>query len=389
MIDDFTYARTPEIIFGAGTISQLPGLVLRHGQSVLAVTGERSYEGPQWEGFTEALDRHEVRWEHVSITGEPSPEMIDHAVVECTGRDIDVVVAWGGGSVIDAGKAISAMLRAEGSVIEYLEGVGEKTPTGVKVPFIAVPTTAGTGSEATKNAVISQTGPNGFKKSLRHDNYVPDVALIDPELAMRCRRIVTASCGLDAITQLLESLVSTKASPMTDALAWSGLERAARSFVRAFCDGRRDIVARSDMAYAALLSGITLANAGLGVVHGIAGPFGARHDIAHGMICGMLLGPATRTTINLLRESEDGASTLEKYAAVGRLFSGETGSVEAGCESLVSMLEAWTALARIPSLTRLGIKEEDLPPIADAAGNKNNPAKLDTAQRLALLAARL
>ena len=389
MIVPFTFARTPEVVFGAGTIAQLPELVLRCGQSALLVTGQRSFDGPAWETFLAVLARHEVRWEHVTIPGEPTPEVIDRAVLESAGRDIDVAVAWGGGSVVDAGKAISAMLCAEGSVADYLEGVGEKKPSGAKVPFIAVPTTAGTGSEATKNAVISQPGPGGFKKSLRHDNYVPDVALIDPELAMGCRRIVTAACGLDAITQLLESFVSTKASPLTDVLAWSGLEQAARSFVPACCDGRRDLAARTGMAQAALHSGITLANAGLGVVHGIAGPFGACHDIPHGMVCGMLLGPATRRTIEALRMSDKGASALEKYGAVGNLLAGENGSVEAGCESLVCMLEAWTAMAHIPTLTRLGITADDLPAIAEASDNKNNPAPLDAQQRLALLTERL
>ena len=191
-----------------------------------------------------------------------------------TDRGIDVVLSTGGGSVIDAGKAVSAMLRVEGSVAEYLEDVGTRKHPGTKVPFVAVPTTAGTGCEATRNAVLSRVGPDGFKKSLRHDNFLPDAAVVDPVLTLSCPPDITAACGLDALTQLLESFVSTKASVLTDVLALSGLEHIGNSLVPACTNSGQDIDMRANLSYAALMSGITLTSAGLGTVHGFASSIG-------------------------------------------------------------------------------------------------------------------
>jgi len=210
------------------------------------------------------------------VSGEPSPEVVDRIAASL---EADVVVAIGGGSAIDAGKAVAAMAEEGGSIVDYLEEVGTKPPTGRRRFLVAVPTTAGTGSEATANAVISRVGASGFKKSLRHEGYIPDIALIDPELALDCPPAVTAASGLDAITQLLEGFVSTGGNPLTDALGRSGLATAGRSFSRAVHEG--DLIARSAMAYAAYLSGVILAIAGLGIVHGIASPLGGAYPVPH------------------------------------------------------------------------------------------------------------
>lgn len=204
-------------------------------------------------------------------------------------------MAIGGGSVIDCGKAVAAMLVEDGSVQDYLEGVGTRKPSGAKIPFIAVPTTAGTGSEATKNAVVCDR-KEGYKKSLRHDAYMPDVAVIDPELTMTAPRPVTIACGLDAVSQLIESYTSTKANVFTDSLALTALSHASESLLPHCLDQGNDISLRGKMSYAALISGITLSHAGLGAVHGMAGPLGGLFPVPHGVTCGKLLFPKASTT---------------------------------------------------------------------------------------------
>ncbi len=235
-----------------------------------------------------------------------------------------MVIAIGGGSVMDAGKAISAMVLQNDSVMAYLEGVGEgKQHNGLKVPMIAVATTSGTGSEATKNAVLSQVGENGFKKSLRHDNFVPNVAILDPELMVTCPQSVTVASGLDALTQLLGAYVSTKATPLTDALALSGIEHFKEGFM-GVCSGlSKDTQMRGHMAYASLMSGIVLANAGLGIVHGFASSVGGYFDIPHGVVCGTLLGEAVKLNIQLMNQDKDRYNeALKKYAKVGSILTG-------------------------------------------------------------------
>jgi alcohol dehydrogenase class IV len=276
----------------------------------------------------------------------------------------------------------------EGSVADYLEGVGTRQPGPDKVPFIAVPTTAGTGAEATKNAVLSRTGVGGFKKSLRHDAYVPDVAIIDPGLALGCPKQVTAASGLDALTQLLESYVSTRATPYTDALAITGLEHLGRSFVRAVERGESDIDARSGMAFAAYLSGICLANAGLGTVHGMAGPAGALSEVPHGVFCGTVLAPALDATISSLTRRRDALGALGKYAAAARALTGRTGgSLEDQLSALVTRVNDYLSVADLPPLRSYGITGEVAEQIAVAGNNKNNPYQFTADERLALLRA--
>ncbi len=393
MISPFVFSSLPRIVFGAGAIQEAPRLVADFGTEVLLVTGASAVrKSGRWDALLTGLEAAGIGHRHVSMHGEPSPEQIDTILGLMRNQEIDVVLAWGGGSVLDAGKAISAMLPLEGSVFDYLEDVGTgATHPGDKTPFIAVPTTAGTGSEATKNAVLSRVGPQGFKKSLRHDRFMPDVALIDPELALTCPPPVTAACGLDALTQLLEAFVSTKASPLTDALARSGLAAVRDNLTRAFRDGAQDVAARGGMAYAALLSGVTLANAGLGLVHGLAGPLGGFFPVPHGVACGTLLAPANAATIRRLRETAGPAHpALAKFAEAGRLLAGrdERDSARAA-DLLVETLAAWTEELQVPRLSAYGITAADLPRLAAAGDNKNNPVALSAEERQAVLAARL
>lgn len=387
---NFSFSNTPSIFFGMGTVDLLPKKILEFGNRCILVTGISSLKSSgRWEKIRKMLEESQIVYDLVTISGEPSPEAVDAVVIEHRSKEIDVVVAIGGGSVIDAGKAISAMLPLGDSVVDYLEGVGTKQHNGKKVPFIAVPTTGGTGSEATKNAVLSRSGKDGFKRSLRHDNFIPNIAIIDPMLAVGTPFDITAATGLDALTQLLEAYVSTAASPITDALAFSGLEKIKHSFIP-LCTGIGDEPKhRAGMAYAALLSGISLANAGLGVVHGIAPALGSLYGVPHGVACGTILAASVKVTIQKLLSIGDDAS-LRKFARVGALFTGcDVRETSRACEQLVMLLEEWVELLKMPRLSKFGITARDVDEIAAQSGNKNNPTVLTKEEIREILLQRL
>jgi alcohol dehydrogenase class IV len=387
----FSLARIPELIFGAGKISLLPGIVGRYGKNLLIVTGQRSFlETVQADSLFVNLKQQGFLFSIYIINHEPSPADIDLAVEQFKESKPDVVVAIGGGSVIDAGKAISAMLVSSEMITNYLEVVGTLTPPGLKIPFIAVPTTSGTGSEATKNAVITSIGANGFKSSLRHANYIPDLALIDPELQLNCPVRQTACSGMDAFTQLLESYLSTEASPMTDTLALDGINQICQSLVHLVREDPNDIRCRSKMAYAAWLSGITIANAGLGTVHGFASSIGSRFAIPHGVVCGTLMAETNRITLQKLSSSGDEKYFLNKYATVGRiLLAKKHGSDAYFADSLIDSLIQITIDLDIPKLSEFGISRTDLHQIAGQTSNKNNPVKLLSSELEEILINRL
>ena len=238
MIPSFSFARIPNIIFGAGKLNELYDIIPKFGRNILFVIGENSLKkSDKWEEITSNLESKSFNYSLISISNEPAPTIIDEVATKFRKKNVELVVSIGGGSVTDAGKAISAMIPKEDSIKNYLEGVGSKTHDGKKIPYIAIPTTSGTGSEATKNAVISEIGPKGFKKSLRHDNLIPNVALIDPELMIPCPSSISAACGMDAFTQLLEAYVSPRGSPMTDALAFSGMKYINKNLLSACSSG--------------------------------------------------------------------------------------------------------------------------------------------------------
>jgi len=254
----------PAIVFGDGTRRRLPELAQPFGSRVLLVTGAASFRhSPHRQELLDGLQARGLAHGHLAVSGEPSPQLVDDAARQFRGASIDVVIGIGGGSVLDAAKAIAGLLRVDHSVMDFLEGVGPELPyPGPSVPFIAVPTTAGTGSEATKNAVLSVQGEGGFKKSFRHEMLAPRYAVLDPELLAGCSAPLIAADGMDALTQLLESYVSLKANPFTDALVMSGI-RAVRDSLLPWHHGQGDLAAhRANMTYAALLSGITLAQVG-------------------------------------------------------------------------------------------------------------------------------
>jgi alcohol dehydrogenase class IV len=380
VIATFSFSKIPHIYFGTGTFDRTGSLAQQFGNKTLIVTGSSSF---QKSGKQDLLHRDltekKITYASVPVAHEPSPELIDRIVAEFRSQDINVVIAVGGGSVLDTGKAISAMLVTEGSVTDYLEGVGSKTPPGEKIPFIAIPTTAGTGSETTKNAVISQVGDQGFKKSLRHDNYIPDIAIIDPGLALGAPAHVTAHCGMDAFAQLLESYLSSNASPMTDALALSGIQHIKKALIAVATTEPDNLDKRSAMAYAAMLSGITLANAGLGIVHGIAGPLGGFFNIPHGAACGALLHEAMCLTVEKMREDEQHYKPyLEKCALIGGILTDNHHmEMHAGCNALLSTLEEWGTKLSLSKMSTYGVTMKDVDTIARASSNKNNPVRLN------------
>ncbi len=391
VVTAFNIGKLPIIKFGAGVFDFAVNSITAIGNDILIVTGGTSFSKTvSYNNFVSQLNKYDVRCYTAQVESEPTPEMIDNAVKKFSDKNIDVVVSIGGGSVIDAGKAISAMLYEDGSVEDYLEDVGTKIHSGRKVPFFAIPTTSGTGSEATKNAVLSRVGKDGFKKSLRHDNFTPDYAIIDPLLTVNMPKKLTICCGMDTLSQLLESYISTKANPVTDALALSGLKHFAQSFETAVETGDY-INARADMCYASLMSGITLANAGLAAIHGIAGYLGGLYNIPHGAACGTLIAETLKySVIKMRKNSKNYTVPLSKIAEAGKLFSDEqTGDENYYIDLLLDKLSKWTDLYNIPRLAEFGIANNDIKTIASKCEIKNHPYSLSSDEIEEILFARL
>lgn len=394
MTAHFSIARVPRIEFAPGAIDRLPEIIGQYGRRVLLVTGAKSFQGSRhWQRLAERLTTVGIDWVTVNVAGEPSPKLVDDTVRAHRGDSFAVVVAIGGGSVLDAGKAIAGLLVPGNSVVDHLEGVGPELPyRGPATPFIAVPTTAGTGSEATKNAVLSTPGANGFKKSFRDERLVAEYAVIDPDLLASCPPQIIAANGMDAFTQLLESYVSAKANRFTDALAVNGIEAVRDSLLPWFDQTGEISEHRANMAYAALLSGITLAQVGLGSVHGLAAPLGAFFPIPHGVACGTLVRAASQVNILSLRERDPHSPALRKYANVGRLLAGESLTDEQAQQALLDTLEHWTDRMELPRLGSFGVGESDVPRlVANSRGSsmKTNPVHLTDAEIAGLIRARL
>jgi alcohol dehydrogenase class IV len=390
MVNSFQFSRLPIIHFGKGKLSQLPGIISRYGREIILVTSENSFtESSAADGLSESFGLKGLKFRIININGEPSPGMIDNAVASFSEEKTDVVVSIGGGSVMDAGKAVSAMLYRKESVKDYLEGIGTREHPGSKIPFIAVPTTSGTGSEVTRNAVLSETGRDGFKKSLRHDNFVPDIALIDPLLTVSCPKNVTAASGMDCFSQLTEAFLSDKACEYTDALAIEGLKAIRDSLIASYHDGT-DIIARTGMSFAALTSGICLANAGLGTVHGFASSIGGMFEIPHGVVCGTLMASANEINVRELRKRGDNNSALGKYSALGRIFSDTPGkSDEYYIDAFIGFLHELTYLLELPRLRDYGIIQDNAGDICRNTEQKNNPVRLGIEALAEILTSRI
>ena len=392
----FSISRLPRICYGSGRINEVPALAANYGNTALVVTGKKSFSAtPRWTLFTNSFEAKGLCWLHFTVSGEPSPSLVDDAVKQFRDDKVDVVIAIGGGSVLDAAKAIAGLLPYGNSVMDHLEGVGKNIPYhGPSIPFIAVPTTAGTGSEGTKNSVLSVAGRDGFKKSFRDECLVPEYAVIDPDLLASCPAELVAADGMDAFTQLLESYVSSKANPFIDTLAWSGM-LAIKEGLFASWAGKEPAASqgRGAMAYAALLSGITLAQVGLGSVHGLASPLGAYFPIPHGVVCGTLVAAATEINIKAMQAREPANRALAKYAQVGRMLLDKPELNDADAHAaLIELLSQWSEQLNLPRLHAYGIKAEDFPLIvANSRGSsmQTNPIVLTDSEITDILSQRI
>jgi alcohol dehydrogenase len=394
-VPTFGLGRLPRITFGAGVFSRVPAIVARHGSRALLVTGGRSFNAsPRREELETGLAEAGVTLlGSVSVAGEPSPADVEVPVRQYRGQGLQVVIGVGGGAALDTAKAIAGLLPVTTELMDHLEGVGRGIAyAGTALPVVAVPTTAGTGSEATRNAVISERGPDGYKRSFRDESMVPADAVVDPDLLATAPPSLIAANGLDALTQLLESMTSQRSTPFTDALARDGLAACRDGLLawHADPDGPDAAAARSRMAYAALLSGVCLANAGLGAVHGFASPLGARLPIPHGMACGAVLWQTIRANITALNERAPESPALPKYAQAGRILADLPSTIRDGAArvALVDTLHDMVEALAVPPLSAFEMTAEDIPVIvADSPGSsmRTNPVALADEELTAIL----
>jgi alcohol dehydrogenase class IV len=373
----FEFATATRIIFGEGMAATLPDLARTFGARPLVVTGASSERA---RALVSALSP-----ETFAVSGEPTVEVVREGARHAREAACNVVISIGGGSAIDAGKAIAILTTNGGEPLEFLEVVGKGRSIEIPpLPFIAVPTTAGTGSEVTRNAVLGST-EHGIKASLRSPLMLPRVAVVDPELTYGLPPEVTAFTGLDALTQLIEPYVSIRANPLVDAICVSGIQLIVGALRRAYHNGA-DQDARRDMAVASLFGGLALANAGLGVVHGFAAPLGGQWKAPHGALCAALLPYGMAANVAGLRARAPQHPTLERYVFIARLLTGRS---EASAEDGIDWVRVLSAELSIPGLRAWGITEADLPGIAEksarASSMQANPLPLTEEELIAVV----
>ena len=369
----FEFATATRIVYGEGVVREVAPAARELGTRALVVTGRSDQRSAP---LRTELAEAGVACQTFHVDGEPTVEGVQLGAKIAGAERCDLVIGFGGGSALDAGKAIAALLTNGGDLLEYLEVIGHGQPLRVApAPFIAVPTTAGTGAEVTRNAVLDSP-PHRVKVSLRSPRMLPRLAVVDPELSLDLPPEVTARTGLDALTQLIEPYVSNRANPLTDSFCVEGLGRASRSLRRAYHDGR-DRTARADMSLASLLGGLALANAALGVVHGFAGPVGGMFPAPHGAVCAALLPYGIETNIRALRMRHPAGETLRRYETVARLL---TGRPQASAEDTVEWTREICRELQIPSLRVYGVRDADWPALIEramrASSMKGNPIAL-------------
>jgi alcohol dehydrogenase class IV len=379
---NFDFATANRIIFGPGTARKVGQLASEMGSQAMVVTGKDS----QRHAFLiQDLESHGIGFEQFSVPKEPTDKLIMAGIEAAQRARCDLVIAIGGGSVIDSGKAIAAMLNNQGDLNDYLEVIGKgKSIENKLLPNIVLPTTAGTGSEVTRNAVLMST-EHKVKVSMRSPMMLPQIAIVDPELTYPMPPQVTAGTGLDALTQLLEAFVSTNANPMTDAVCREGLKRAARSLEHAYQDGN-DKRARYDMCVASLFGGMALANAKLGAVHGIAGPLGGMYPGPHGMVCGRLLSSVMQVNVKTLQQQLPNAIQLARYEEIARIVTADQNAL---AEDGIAWIQSLCDRLEVPPLSQYGLDDKGFPTLVQSAlrasSMKGNPVKLTEEDVLAIL----
>ena len=369
---NFEFATAARIIFGPGKLRDVGTIAASLGKRALVVHGASARTGP----LVDLLHAQGVTTTSLRVEGEPTTTLVERGAEHARRERCDLVVAIGGGSVIDAGKAVAALIANREPLVEYLEVVGRARPlTERSAPMIAIPTTAGTGAEVTRNAVLMVEEAQ-VKVSLRSPSMLPTIALIDPELTRSLPASVTASTGLDALTQCLEPFVSPHATPLTDAVAREGMKRAAGALRRAFDDGD-DMDARTDMSIASLCGGLALANAKLGAVHGFAAPLGGMFPIPHGESCARLLAPVTEANVRALRARAATSPALARYEEAARIL---IGSPTASAEDAATWLRELVEALHVPRLGAYGVTDADVPRIVEparrASSMQGNPIAL-------------
>lgn len=370
---NFEFTVATRVLFGPGTIRQAGPLARDLGTRALVVTGatvERA--GP----LLALLNSNGVSPVTFSLTGEPTVAIVVHGAQTARAEGCDLVVSFGGGSATDAGKAIAALMTNPGDVLDYLEIIGSARPLDrPPAPFMAIPTTAGAGAEVTRNAVLASP-EHKVKVSLRSARMAPKIALVDPELTYGLPPAITATTGVDALTQVIEPYLSCKANPLTDAICSEGIRRAARSLRRAFDNGA-DKAAREDMALAGLLGGLALSNAGLGAVHGLAAPIGGMFSAPHGAVCAALLPHVMEANLIALHERAPRSEGLQRFDEVARLLMG---TQHAGAAEGIAWVKHLCGHLQVQPLRRYGIRPNDYPKLIAKAGQassmKANPIPL-------------
>ncbi len=382
---EFEFATADRILFGEGRLREAGAITARFGRRPLVVQGGSGRAA----ALLDLLQASDVSATELRVSREPTVTLVEHAAREAREAGCDVVVALGGGSVIDAGKAVAALITNREPIRSYLEVVGEGRPlTEPAVPFIAIPTTAGTGAEVTRNAVLAVEEAH-VKVSLRSPLMLAAVAIIDPELTYTLPPSVTAATGMDALAQCIEPFVTPQATPLTDAVAREGIRRAAGALERAFCDGS-DADARRDMSIASLCSGLALDNAKLGAVHGFAAPLCGMFPVPHGVACAQLLAPVVGMNVRALRARPSDSRPLTRYDEVARVL---TGHPNARAEDAEPWLRELRATLGIPGLASYGVQVSDVETIVHqarrASSMKGNPIALTDAELVETLTAAL
>ena len=373
MNPSFEFATATRIVFGVGRFGEIGRLSSELGRSALVVTGRNQDRARL---LVANLQSANVRSSLFSVLGEPDVTTVIAGVTKAKQAGCDLVIGFGGGSALDAAKAIAAMLTNDGDLLDYLEVIGRgKALAKPPAPFIAVPTTAGTGSEATRNAVLASP-EHKVKVSLRSPLMLARIALIDPELTYGLPPAITASTGLDALTQLIEPYVCSRANPMTDALCVEAIPRVARS-LREACSNGKNTAARQDMCVASLFGGLALANAGLGAVHGFAGPIGGMFPAPHGAVCAALLPHVMEINLRALQQREPASETLTRYTKVAQLL---TANNSATIDDGVTWVHRLVQDLNIPRLGAYGLHAGSIPELVDksakASSMKANPIVL-------------
>jgi alcohol dehydrogenase class IV len=378
----FEFATADRVIFGAGASRQAGELARKAGRRALVVTGR---DAGRAQFLLDLLRENGVEAAVFSVAGEPSIDRVVEGETLAYREQCDLVISLGGGSALDTGKAIAAMLTNPGDLLDYVEAIGAgKVLEEASAPFIAIPTTAGTGSEVTRNAVLA-SAEHRRKVSLRAATMLPSVAIVDPELTWRLPPATTAHTGMDALTQVIEPYVCARANPLTDGICVEGMQRAARSLRVAFEDGRQ-AAAREDMSVASLCGGLALSNSGLGAVHGFAGTIGGMIAAPHGAICAALLPHVMAMNLRALRGREPWHDSLRRYEEVGRLL---TGRAAATAEDGVEWVRQLVRELGVLSLGRYGLKREEFADVIEksstAGSMKANPIALTVEEQQEIL----